>query len=170
MMEDLRSPKEKARAAREYKAWGASLSHNKKRRSALRNRIWAGGAPWQPIEACPFTEWEYEQIFVTDGKVVALANVTRRFGRPMRCVKKPTMAMTDAGMAWIGGKWEEYDAPDWWFEWELEDVNGHENYAGGEPTGRDEVPFIATHWMPWPTALGSVNRKAVRKTKAKRRK
>jgi hypothetical protein len=56
------------------------------------------------------------------------------------------MAMTDHGIQWVGGEIAEIEAPDWWFAWELTDHLGSENYAGGEPIGKDEVRFVATHW------------------------
>jgi hypothetical protein len=151
MMEDLRSPKVKARAERDYRRWSVGLRTAEKRRKALAAKVWAKGAPWQPIESCPFKDFEYKPILVTDGKSVALAKPHKRFGTPMRWEKPPTLAMTDHGMSYVGGKLAKIKAPKWWFQWELTDEFGTMNYAGGEETGKNEVGFIATHWMPFPT-------------------
>lgn len=145
---DLRSPAAKAKWEREQKARRAKEEKLSKQLSAQL----AESTDWTPIEGCPFKALNSEYgidgiIWVSNGKDVALATVRKRFGRPMRVVKQPEMAITDNGMGWVGGEYAEIEAPGWWFEWELTDQFGNETYAGGEPTGKKEVGFVATHWM-----------------------
>ena len=105
---------------------------------------------WRPIETCPFEALDHEYgvdgaIWVTDGDSVALATVTRRFGRPVRIVTEPEMVITDSGVGYVGGRMEEIEAPEWWFAWELQD-RFDATIEYGE-TVNCEVNFIATHWM-----------------------
>jgi hypothetical protein len=85
-------------------------------------------------------------IWVTDGKEIALATVMWRFGRPVRVVKRPEMAMTDHGIAYVGGEYAEIEAPEWWFKWELKDQ--FETTMRYGDTVHCEVEFIPTHCMP----------------------
>ena len=153
-MKDIRSPAAIRRAEQKMVKEAKGRTLLEQRRMDRAHTFW-GKLRWQKIASCPFKEYEYEQIFVTDGKRVCIAKVSKRFGTPMRVVEEPEMVLTDKGMAWQGGKYEEIKAPKWWFQWELEDVNGSMTYAGGHETGREEVPFIATHWMPMPPGFKS---------------
>jgi len=156
MFEDLRSPAAKAKQAKRYAEFQKEMAASKKTRQDAIAQFYSAGFAWADIESCPFMAYEnagYQLsgcIFVTDMKSIALATVHKRFGTPIRMTKEPVMAMTDQGVQWIGGEYEAVDAPKWWFEWELTDVFGCMNYAGGEETGKDEVGFIATHWAPMP--------------------
>ena len=112
--------------------------------------------PWQPISKCPFDALDHEygfdgSILVTDSDQIALATVKRRFGKPMYWTgdKPPEMVYRDGGMAYEGeGTWKKPDNPKWWFKWELTDVYGIMTYASGHETGKEEIPFVATHWFP----------------------
>ena len=75
-----------------------------------------------------------------------------RFGRPVRMVKEPEYVWTDDGFGLAGGEFEEIDAPDWWFKWELTDEDSAMNYMSGDEVGKDEVGFIATQWLLLPLA------------------
>jgi hypothetical protein len=148
-MLDLRTEKAKKESKVSYDKWSKELRESEKRRINLAKKIW-GKLPWQPITNCPFEDYKYKKIFVTDGKTVSLGKVNQRFGTPIRCIKEPVMAMTDNGMQLVGGKYAKIKAPEWWFKWEIENVEGMETYAGGHETGKEEVAFIATHWLPLP--------------------
>ena len=159
MFKDLRSPEAKRQAEIEWEERRRENDRLEQELADLIKSIWPD-APWQPIDTCPFemlskTYGMEGTIFLSDGQEIAMATVSRRFGRPLRVVKPPEYVMTDDGPAWIGGEYEEIDAPDWWFEWELTDVNGNMNYAGGEEIGKDEVEFIPTMWLPLPLTLNS---------------
>lgn len=124
----------------------------------IRRQLWSAGIPWQPMSSCPFREledaWgEPTTLLVTDGESIAIAKVSRRCGRPVRCVEEPRMVLTDEGLSYRGGRYEEIDAPEWWFEWELEDLLERDVYLCGEPSGKPEVDFIATHWLLLPGPL-----------------
>ena len=147
MVVDMRTPKAKAKSKADYEKWSKELHLGEKRRTTLAKKIW-GRLPWQPIVKCPFEDYEHKRIFVTDGKIRCLAIVKKRFGTPMRCIKEPVMAFTDDGPRFVGGKYAKIKAPAWWFKWEFEDEDGLMNYAGGHEVGKEEVGFIATHWLP----------------------
>lgn len=154
-MKDLRSAETKAKTEWELAQRAADLRRKAAALSALRARVWRDGAPWQDIADCPFEALAAQHgyascVLVTDGDAVAIASVRGRFGRPVRVIQDAEMAITDHGVRWVGGQFEEIDAPDWWFRWELVDVNGDMGYAGGEPAGRDEVEFLPTKWLPPP--------------------
>ncbi len=112
--------------------------------------------PWQPIEECPFAALDHEygfdgSILVTDGNEIALATVRSRFGEPMYWTgeKPPEAVWRDGQLVYEGeGSWEKPDRPKWWFKWEFTDENGSMTYASGHETGKEEVPFVTTHWFP----------------------
>ena len=116
----------------------------------------SGDIPWQPIEKCPFAALAEEYgfdgtILVTDGKGIALATIQGRFGRPQYWTgdEPPEQVWRDGYMSFEGnGEWKEPDNPEWWFKWEFTDKDGDMTYAGGEETGKEEIPFVATHWFP----------------------
>lgn len=147
MFKDLRSPSVKAASLARLEQMGKELRTKKKERIALAQQTW-GKLPWKRITECPFENYEHENIFVTDGKTVCLASPKKRFGTPMRVIEEPTMTMTDSGFGWTGGKYAKIKAPKWWFKWELTNELEDEEYAGGDPIGKPEIPFIATHWLP----------------------
>lgn len=106
---------------------------------------------WQPIETMPFAAFaehygEEATVLVSDGVSVAVASVNERLGRPVKCVKRGEMALTDHGIAYVGSEYEEFDHPQWWFDWEFTD----ELSTDHEMWGKSEVGFVATHWMPLP--------------------
>ena len=126
---------------------------------AARDKCWAGGVPWQPIEGCPFEAYRNEfgvegRILVTDGESVSCASIRKRFGRPRFWEGKgePEEVWRDGNLYIEGdGEFKEPDWPEWMFEWEFTDDDGLMNYAGGHETGKDEVGFVPTHWLPMPT-------------------
>ena len=71
----------------------------------------------------------------------------------MRVVEKGEMVRVDHGFVIEGAEYAEFDHPDWWFEWELTDEFGIMTYAGGEETGKEEIDFVPTHWMPMPVEV-----------------
>lgn len=101
---------------------------------------------WSSMEKLPFAAFEYKTLLVTDGESVAVVTIHKRFGRPIKVTKPAELAITDSGLAWVGGEYEEYDHPDWWFEWEFKDQLSYES----EMYGKDQIAFVPTHWMPLP--------------------
>lgn len=146
------------RAERERESKAATRA-----RAAAVKRSWPGGL-WQEMAACPFKAFDdaYDvsgALWVTDGKSRALVTVKRRFGTPIRWKVPPTMVYSSKGLRLEGGVEEKIDAPDWWFEWELTDEFGHMTYAGGEETGKEEIDFLPTHFLPPPPATLDAKRK-----------
>lgn len=143
---DQRTPEAKAREERRRAKEAKAAAKAKK---AFQEAIAAAqGKGWLPIETCPFAgygrEWGIEgTLLVTDGETRALVSIQKRLGRPVRTVEAPTMAITDHGIMMVGGKYEEIDAPPWWFQWEMIDQLSPES-----DYGKDEIDFIATQWMP----------------------
>lgn len=154
-MKDLRTPAAIKKADRERQA---REREGKKLERILAAAMKAASGSWQPIETCPFkaldSAWGVDGlIWISDGKEIALADVRARFGRPMHVVKEPQYAMTDHGIAMVGGEYAEIDAPEWWFEWEFRDQLRTTIRYGD--TVQCEVEFLATHWMPAKPALPS---------------
>ena len=155
---DLRSPEAKAADEARRLAENKKLDRLASKLTRARNAMWCDHNLWSPIEGCPFdalaqTYGGYGgRIIVTDGTNTAIATVSKRFGRPLCVINQPQMAITDDGVAYVGGEYAEIEAPKWWFKWQLTDDDGGENYAGGEPIGRDDVDFIPTHFMLLPPA------------------
>ena len=125
----------------EYEAEMAARSRQRdeerssRKREVELSRAALGGA-WSSMDTCPFLAL-YElviTIIVSDGKRVAIAEVSRRLGRPIFYKIEP------------GEEDPRDDLPAWWWEWELTDIQGPMQYASGEEIGRAEVPLIATHW------------------------
>jgi hypothetical protein len=114
--------------------------------------------PWQPIETCPFEAYDEMYglegcILVKAGKKCARVSVTRRFGTPLVWTGKtpPETVMRDGRMVIEGdGKYVKPKRPAWWFQWELTDEDGIMTYAGGAETGKEEIDFLPTHWLPLP--------------------
>lgn len=111
--------------------------------------------PWLSIETCPFAAYEDlyglgGTIFVKAGDEVAMVTIHRRYGRPLKVISPGEIVLTDHGVSIEGAEYAEFDHPDWWFAWEMTDVHGGMTYAGGEETGREEVRFVPTHWLPFP--------------------
>jgi hypothetical protein len=100
---------------------------------------------WRLIETCPFESLKDREIFVKNDKYEALVTFKVRVGRPVRMIEPAGMVETERGREWREAQIEEIEAPDWWFKWELEDVNGAPTYAYAGAQ-REEVCFIATHW------------------------
>jgi len=157
--EDLRSPEVKA----QQEAESAKRERKRKRLAAkmkATNYLFAG--KWHLIETMPFEAYaesygDGSTVLVSDGESVCVASVGKRIGRPVKMVKQPVHTMTDEGFMMVGGEFEEYDAPAWWFKWEFTDElsRNHDLY------GKSEVGFIATHWQPFPAPpLASQNEAA----------
>jgi hypothetical protein len=147
MMQDLRSPEAKARAEREY----AERRAKERKLEEVVAEDRAKGGSWRPIESMPFKAYAegYSRdatVLVTDGKEVAVATVSDRVGRPVKQIEPPTYTLTDDGPILMGGKYEEYDRPQWWFDWEFTD----ELSSDSEMWGKDEIDFVPTHYMPLP--------------------
>lgn len=155
------SPEYEAEMDRRLKAMAREDAANKAAMATAKERWRKAGRKWLPMAECPFRALDAHyglegSILVSDGEVVALATVTARFGTPLVWTGKepPETVYRDGGFAIVGdGKYEKPKAPAWWFKWELTDVFGRENYAGGEPVGKDGVSFMPTKWtfLPEPT-------------------
>lgn len=146
MFEDLRSPEYKADMEKRLEADRRKRQRAGAKIAKLRREI----TGWQPIETCPFAAYDSyygddRAVLFTDGESVAVSFIHKRFGRPIKCVKEPTMAMTDHGMMYVGGEYEEYDRPKWWFDYELDDALENDS-----DFGRPEIGFLPTHWLPMP--------------------
>lgn len=120
------------------------------KKEKLRNettvRCWPASPAWQPMESCPFAAMKYETVLVTDGDRVAVAKITERFGRPLRVVKPGEHVLRDGVLTIEGMETTEYDHPEWWFQWELEDALDDPS----ERFGRDEIDFVPTHFLTLP--------------------
>lgn len=148
-MKDLRTADGIPAAKRRNDEWTKERNAHKR---VIRGAFERAGEAWQPIETCPFQALAIVghgldcYVWVSDGKDVALASVKKRFGRPVRVVTPPRLSLTDNGLAWVGGEYAEIPAPDWWFQWELQ--NRLERYTERGEEFQSDVDFIATHWKP----------------------
>lgn len=146
-MRDLRTEAQKAEAARIVAESDARRASAQKVVSEARGRVTA----WEPIEQMPFDAYSEAYgvsgvVILTDGRDMAVATVSKRFGRPVAVVNRGEMAITDQGVAWVGAEYAELDRPQWWFDWEFTDTLSHES----DMWGKDEIDFVPTHWMPLP--------------------
>lgn len=150
-MLDLRSPEARAAAEAKRASDAAARSEREQRFAAdlveAARLCWPAPPVWLPIERCPFEALasfgcREPAILVTDGQQRAAVTVRRRFGRPVRVVRRPEMALTDHGLALVSGEYAEFDHPDWWFGWELSDAL---EARSGDGSG-DEIGFVPTLW------------------------
>lgn len=157
MWEDLRSPEYKAKMEREWKVREKARKKAEDKASEVAAAIWTSPAPWRPIEDCPLATlcntYKADTILVCDTTNVAVVRVRKRFGTPIEWVEEPRMAITDHGMAYIGGKSRTPDWPKWRLKYEFEDVLSHES----EMYGKDNIDFVPTHWLPLPRAHSAPN-------------
>jgi hypothetical protein len=130
------SPKYEAAMRARIKALDAESKDKARSLKHERERWHVAGCPWMPMRKCPFAALDNEYgidgaILVSDGKAVAVATISRRFG---------------------GEEDPRPDLPGWWWDWEVNDELASETWAYGEPAGQPEVEFIPTVWtfLPMP--------------------
>lgn len=117
----------------------------------LSARVWLDFDRWMSISECPFKSYAESyaaaaQLFVTDGKHVALVRVSKRCGRPMKVINPGRLVFEDDALPVLkDAVYEEYNHPKWWFDWELEDLLADEHPLYGHP----EIDFVPTKFLPF---------------------